>query len=196
MRRDLITSALAVLVFTVMFGLAYPLATTGVAQLLFPSKADGSRVEQDGRTVGSSLIGQDFRGKAEYFQSRPSATKYNPAGTFFNNLGPNQKDLRDQFRANLAAYLKRERPTSPGLQATDVPVDAVTTSASGVDPHISEANARIQARRVARARQLSLERVNQLIDENTDGRGLGFLGEPGVNVLELNLALDKEASTA
>ena len=155
MRRDLITSALAVLVFTVMFGLAYPLATTGIAQLVFPSKADGSRVEQDGRTVGSSLIGQDFRGKAEYFQSRPSATKYNPAGTFFNNLGPNQKDLRDQFRANLAAYLKRERPTSPGLQATDVPVDAVTTSASGVDPHpaaVARASQPVDRREHRRAR--------------------------------------------
>lgn len=214
MRRDLIPSALAVLVFTVVFGLAYPLATTGVAQVLFPNKADGSQVMRDGKVVGSRLIGQEFQkpvlgpdGKPKrdkdgnpilepdprYFQSRPSATGYNPSGTFFNNLGPNQKELRDLFRANLAAYLKRERPTSPALRAKDVPVDAVTTSASGVDPHISQANARIQARRVARARNVSLARVNQLIDDNTDGRALGFLGEPGVNVLDLNLALDKEA---
>ena len=214
MRRDLIASALAVLVFTVVFGLAYPLATTGVAQVLFPNKADGSQVMRDGKVVGSRLIAQEFQkpvlgpdGKPKtdkdgnpilepdprYFQSRPSATGYNPSVTFFNNLGPNQKDLRDLFRANLAAYLKRERPTSPGLRAKDVPVDAVTTSASGVDPHISQANARIQARRVARARNVSLTRVNQLIDDNTDDRALGFLGEPGVNVLDLNLALDQEA---
>jgi potassium-transporting ATPase KdpC subunit len=217
MRRDLIPSALAVVVFTVMFGLAYPLATTGVAQVLFPNKADGSRVEHDSKVVGSRLIGQDFQtpvlgmdGKPKtdkdgnpvlepdrrYFQSRPSATGYNPAGTFFNNQGPNQKELRALFRENLAAYLKRERPSSPGLRAKEVPIDAVTTSASGVDPHISPANARIQARRVARARNLPLQRVSQLVDEHTDGRALGFLGEPGVNVLELNLALDGEASRA
>ena len=194
MRRDLITSALAILVFTALFGLVYPLATTGISQVAFPSKADGSRVERDGKVVGSRLIGQDFRNDPRYFQSRPSVTGYNPAGTYFNNLGPNQKDLRDLFRENIAAYLKRERPYDPGLMPHDVPVDAVTTSASGVDPHISEANARIQARRVAEVRRLPVARVNDLIDENTDGRQLGFLGEPGVNVLELNLALDREAS--
>ncbi len=193
MRRDLVTSALAILVFTVVLGLAYPLATTGVSQLLFPNKADGSQVKRDGKVVGSRLIGQDFRGQARYFQSRPSATKYNPAGTFFNNLGPNQKALRDLFSQNLKAYLERERPTSPGLDAAGVPADAVTTSGSGVDPHISQANARIQARRVARARRLPLRRVNELVAANTDGRSLGFLGEPGVNVLELNLALDRES---
>ena len=217
MRRDLIASALAVLVFTVVFGLAYPLATTGVAQVLFPNKADGSQVMRDGKVVGSRLIGQEFQkpvlrpdGKPKtdkdgnpilepdprYFQSRPSATGYSPSVTFFNNLGPNQKELRNMFRANLAAYLKRERPTDPGLRASEVPVDAVTTSASGVDPHISQANARIQARRVARARNMPLARVNELIGNNTDGRALGFLGEPGVNVLELNLALDNEGSPA
>ena len=215
MRRDLITSALAILVFTALFGLVYPLATTGISQVVFPSKADGSRLERDGKVVGSRLIGQDFQrpvldrnGKPKedadgnpvlqadprYFQSRPSVTGYNPAGTFFDNLGPNQKDLRDLFRENIAAYLKRERPYDPGLTASDVPVDAVTTSASGVDPHISEANARIQARRVAEVRRLAVGRVNDLIDANTDGRQLGFLGEPGVNVLELNLALDRETS--
>ncbi len=192
MRRDLITSALAILVFTVLFGLAYPLATTGISQVAFPDKADGSRVERDGKLVGSTLIGQGFGKRPRYFQSRPSVTGYNPAGTYFNNLGPNQKDLRDLFRDNVAAYLDRERLYNPGLTAAGVPVDAVTTSASGVDPHISEANARIQARRVAAVRRLSVPRVNQLIDENTDGRQLGFLGEPGVNVLELNLALDRE----
>jgi potassium-transporting ATPase KdpC subunit len=213
MRRDLITSALAIVVFTLVLGLAYPLATTGVSQVLFSGKADGSRVERGGKVVGSTLIGQEFRkpvldktGKPKedkdgnpvlkpdprYFQSRPSATGYNPAGTFFNNLGPNQKVLRDLFRENLTAYLALEHPFSPGLRRGDVPPDAVTTSGSGVDPHISQANARIQARRVAAVRKLSAARVAQLIDESTDGRSLGVLGEPGVNVLELNLALDKE----
>jgi potassium-transporting ATPase KdpC subunit len=215
MRRDLITSALAILVFTVLFGLVYPLATTGISQVVFANRADGSQIERDGKVVGSKLIGQDFQkpvldsggrpkedadgnpvleADPRYFQSRPSATGYNPTGTFFNNLGPNQKDLRDLFKENLASYLERERPYDPGLTEGDVPVDAVTTSASGVDPHISEANARIQARRVAKVRRLSVARVNELIDENTDGRQLGFLGEPGVNVLELNLALDREGS--
>ena len=159
---------------------------------MFPGKADGSQVKRDGKVVGSSLIGQDFGKRPGYFQSRPSVTGYDPAGTYFDNLGPNSRDLRDLFRKNIAAYLRRERPYSPGLTAGDVPVDAVTTSASGVDPHISEANARIQARRVAQVRRLPVQRVDELIDENTDGRQLGFLGEPGVNVLELNLALDKE----
>ena len=120
--------------------------------MLFPNKADGSQIERDGKVVGSRLIGQDFSRRPRYFQSRPSVTGYDPAGTYFNNLGPNQQELRDLFEENLAAYLERERPYSPGLTAGDVPVDAVTTSASGVDPHISEANARIQARRVAEVR--------------------------------------------
>jgi K+-transporting ATPase ATPase C chain len=194
MRRDLITSALAIVVFTLVLGLAYPLATTGFSQVLFPGKADGSRVERDGHVVGSSLIGQDFKGDDRYFQSRPSVTGYNPAGTYFNNLGPNQRDLRDMFRDNVAAYLALEGPFNPGLAAGDVPVDAVTTSGSGVDPHISKANAEIQAHRVAETRGLALDRVRDLIDDNTDGRSLGFLGEPGVNVLELNLALDRETA--
>jgi K+-transporting ATPase ATPase C chain len=185
MRRDPIPSTLAVLVLTVMFGLAYPLATTGVAQLLFPNKADGSQIHRDGQVVGSRLIGQDFEGRARYFQSRPSATGYSPNVTFFNNLGPNSAELSKQFEENRAAYMRRER-------TREVPVDAVTTSASGVDPHISEENARIQARRIARERGLDLDRVLELVDEHTDGRFLGLLGEPGVNVLELNLALDAE----
>jgi potassium-transporting ATPase KdpC subunit len=215
MRRDLATSIIAILVFTVGFGLVYPLVTTGVSQLAFPGKADGSRVERGGKVVGSSLIGQEFQkpvlganGKPRqdkdgnpvlksdprYFQSRPSVTGYNPAGTFFNNLGPNQKALRDLLKENLDTYLARERPYDRGLAAGDVPPDAVMTSASGVDPHISEANARIQARRVASVRHLSLDQVNRLIDDNTDGRALGVLGERGVNVLDLNLALDGEAT--
>jgi potassium-transporting ATPase KdpC subunit len=193
MRRDLTNSVLAIVVFTVMFGLAYPLLTTGVAQVLWPNKADGSQVERDGKVVGSRLIGQQFKGP-RYFHSRPSATDYSADVTFFNNLGPNSRELRDQFRENLAAYLRRERPFDPGLRRADVPPDAVQTSGSGVDPDISQANARIQARRVAGERGLPLARVLELVDDNTDGRSLGVLGEPGVNVLELNLAVDGEAA--
>jgi len=193
MRRELVTSVLAVLVITVLFGLAYPLIVTGVAQVAFPGRADGSKVKRAGEVVGSRLVGQEFRG-TRYFHSRPSVTGYDPAATFFNNLGPNQKELRKLFATNVAAYLERERPYNPGLSAADVPVDAVTTSASGVDPHISEANARLQARRVASVRRLPPALVQDLIADNTDGRALGFLGEPGVNVLELNLALDLEAA--
>ena len=194
MKRDLISSALAVLVFTALLGLAYPLLTTGAAQVLFPNKADGSKLERDGEVVGSRLIGQDFGGKPRYFQSRPSVTDYSANVTFFNNLGPNSKELKALFDENLAAYLKRERPYNPGLSKGDVPPDAVQTAASGVDPHISEDNAQIQARRVAEVRGLDLARVRQLIDDHTDGRGLGVFGEPGVNVLELNLALDREGA--
>ena len=192
MRRDLISSALAVLVLTVVLGIAYPLATTGVAQVLWPSKADGSQVERDGEVVGSRLIGQDFAGRPRYFQSRPSATGYSASATYFNNLGPNNAELRDLLATNLAAYLRRERRYDPGLRAADVPPDAVQTSASGVDPHISVDDARIQARRVAALRGLDLARVNELVDEHTAGRGLGLFGDPGVNVLDLNLALDEE----
>ena len=192
MRKDLVSSIVAVLVFTVLFGLVYPLAMTGAAKLAFPGAANGSRIERDGKLVGSSLIGQDFKQDPRYFQSRPSVTGYNPAGTFFNNLGPNNADLRDMFAKNLKAYLALEAPDDPGLKASGVPVDAVQTSASGVDPHLSPANAAIQAHRVARVRGLELARVNALVKDNTDGRSLGVLGEPGVNVLKLNLALDRE----
>jgi K+-transporting ATPase ATPase C chain len=207
MRRDLLTGLLAVIVLTVFLGVVYPLAVTGIAQVAFPGQADGSLVEVGGRTVGSSLIGQEFKGDA-YFHSRPSATEYSGDVTFFGNLGPNSKEARDEVRANLTAYLAREAPYDPELQVDGpqirlyrgksahqqlVPVDAVTQSASGVDPHISVANARIQAHRVAAIRRLPLARVEDLISAHTDGRFLGLLGEPGVNVLELNIALDQEA---
>jgi K+-transporting ATPase ATPase C chain len=213
LRRDLIASFVAVVLFTAVFGLVYPLFVTGVAQVLFPNKADGSRIERDGKTVGSSLIAQDFRrpvldanGKPKedadgnpvlapdrrYFQPRPSQTTYAANATGFLNQGPNQQELADLTKQRITDFLTLERPFTPGLTTGDIPVDAVTNSASGVDPHISEANARIQANRIARARRAPLERVKSLIDDNTDGRFAGFLGEPGVNVLELNLALDKE----
>jgi potassium-transporting ATPase KdpC subunit len=195
MRRDLISSLLAIVVITVVFGLAYPLAITGAAQVAFPGRADGSKLERDGKLVGSRLLAQDFKGDARYFQSRPStATGYSPAATAFTNLGPNSKDARDKFKASLHAYLERERRYDAALTAARVPVDAVTSSGSGVDPHISEANAAIQAHRIAGVRHVPLARVRQLIADHTDGRFLGVLGEPGVNVLELNLALDHLAS--
>jgi potassium-transporting ATPase KdpC subunit len=209
MRRDLQTSLIAVVLVTVVFGLAYPLAFTGVSQVLFSHKADGSRITEDGELVGSSLIGQDFRKivpshrkhgpkftrvpDPRYFQPRPSQSNYDPSVTFFSNLGPNSKDERAEVKTNLANYLKLERPHNPGLTAADVPVDAITQSASGVDPDISKANAEIQAHRIADVRHLPLSQVDALISDHTDGRFLGLFGEPGVNVLELNLALDKES---
>ena len=213
MRRDLISSMLAVVAITAIFGLGYPLVVTGVSQVAFPGMANGSKIERNGKLVGSRLLAQDFRtpvldanGKPKldkdgnpvltsdirYFQPRPStATNYNPAATAFTNLGPNSKDARDTFKANLDGYLQLERPYDRGLSPGRVPVDAVTSSSSGVDPHISEANAAVQAHRIARVRRLPLVRVQQLISAATDGRFLGLLGEPGVNVLELNLALDR-----
>ncbi|MEA2297036.1 MAG: potassium-transporting ATPase KdpC subunit [Solirubrobacteraceae bacterium] len=213
MRRDLITSLLAVVVITIGFGIVYPLAVTGVSQVLFPGKANGSEITRGGRVVGSRLLAQDFRvpvlgrnGKpkvdadgnpvlapdAKYFQPRPStATNYNPAATAFTNLGPNSKAARDTFKANLAGYLALERPYTTGLTAQRVPVDAVTSSGSGVDPDISAANAAIQAHRIAAVRRLPPATVQRLISANTDGRSFGVLGEPGVNVLALNLALNQ-----
>ena len=192
MRRDLLSSLLAVVVLTVALGLVYPLAITGISKVAFPGAADGSQVKLDGKVVGSKLIGQEFKGKA-YFHSRPSATEYSGDVTFFGNAGPNSAELRDAIRANLDAYLALERPYDRSLTRDAVPVDAVTESASGVDPHISEANARIQAYRVAAVRDLPLDRVEVLVSDHTDGRSLGLFGEPGVNVLQLNIALEEEA---
>jgi potassium-transporting ATPase KdpC subunit len=212
-RKDIVGSLVAIVLLTVGFGLVYPLVMTGVAQVTFRDQANGSQVERDGKVVGSSLIGQDFRkpvldqdgqprmdedgnpvleADPNWFQSRPSQTGYSANVTYFNNLGPNQKDLADLVKANLDAYLALERQYTPTLTADGVPVDAVTTSASGVDPHISVANARIQANRIAAVRRAPLERVLALVRQHTDGRALGLLGEPGVNVLQLNLAVDKE----
>ncbi|HYV15325.1 MAG TPA: potassium-transporting ATPase subunit KdpC [Conexibacter sp.] len=193
MRRELTTSILAVVVFTVLLGLLYPFAVWGIGQVAFPGKADGSQIHMDGRVIGSTLIGQDFSKHPEYFQSRPSATGYSTSATYFANRGPNQASTVAFYRTELARYVARERRYVPGLTAAQVPVDAVTTSASGVDPHISTANALIQAHRIAAVRQLPLDRVHRLIDDHTDGRFAGLLGEPGVNVVELNIALDKEA---
>lgn len=181
--RTLLTAVTAVLACTVLFGLAYPLVVTGIAQVAFPGKADGD----------PTLIAHDVKDSPRYFHPRPSATGYSSTATFFANRGPNQSTARYFYRDALAAYIKREAPYNPGLDDARVPADAVTMSGSGVDPHISEANARIQARRVAAVRGLSPERVDALVEDHTDGRWLGLLGEPGVNVTKLNLALDAEA---
>jgi K+-transporting ATPase ATPase C chain len=206
--KELLTATVAILVLTVVLGVAYPLVITGISQVAFPSKADGSQVKVDGKVVGSRLIGKAFvldtgkkdsdgnpitRPDPRYFQPRPSQTDYSATGTFFSNRGPNSAVGRFFFRDQLAAYMGLEGRYDPGLTKAKVPVDAVTTSGSGVDPHISKANAGIQAHRIAAVRTLPLDRVDKLIADNTDGRFLGVIGEPGVNVLELNLALDKEA---
>jgi K+-transporting ATPase ATPase C chain len=212
MRRDLITAVIAIVVLTVVFGVIYPLAMTGVSQVVFPGRANGSLVYSGGRVIGSRLIAQPFAkpvigkdGKPEttssglpvltpdpaYFQPRPSTqTEYNAAASSFTNLGPNTAVARDTFKANLDSYLRLERPYDQGLTAAQVPIDATTSSASGVDPEISVANADIQARRVAAVRHLSMSSVDRLIKQNTNSRFLGVLGEPGVDVLDLNLALN------
>lgn len=192
LRKDLLTGLTAVLAMTVVLGLLYPLAITGVSQVVFPGTANGSKLTFDGRVVGSHLIGQEFKGKG-FFHSRPSATEYSGNVTFFGNSGPNSAEGRDEVRERLAAYVRLNKPYFPALTREDVPVDAVTQSASGVDPDISAANAQIQAHRVAAVRDLPLARVEALIAANTDSRSLGVLGEPGVNVLELNIALEEEA---
>jgi K+-transporting ATPase ATPase C chain len=174
MKRNLLTSAIAVVVFTLLLGIAYPLVITGISQVAFGAKADGD----------TNLIARNWKNDPRYFQPRPSQTDYNANGTAFSNRGPNQKSAEVFYRAQIAAYKKMNGGAEP-------PIDAVTTSGSGVDPLISEANAAIQARRVARVRGIPLARVQQLVKENTDGRFLGLLGEPGVNTTKLNRALGR-----
>jgi potassium-transporting ATPase KdpC subunit len=223
--RDTITSIVAVIVFAILTGLLYPLVITGVAQVAFPGDANGQQIHLDGKLVGSKIIGQSFsspvigkNGKLEekegelvtepdprYFQSRPSATEggaYNAAASTFSNHGPNSVKTKEADEENIKAYLElNKNPTAkteydPGLTVAKIPVDAVNSSASGLDPEISKANARIQAYRIAAVRRLPLATVDDLIAKNTSGRGLGFSGEEGVNVLELNLALDRGGHTA
>ncbi len=187
MRRQLLPALVAFLAFTLLVGVAYPLAITGIAQLAFASQANGSLVERDGRVVGSRLLGQSFAA-SEYFHPRPSAAGdgYDATSSSASNLGPTNPALLDAVATRIHAYRIEN-----GLDAAiAVPIDAVTASASGLDPHVSIANARLQAGRVANARGLPLDRVLTLVDDHTEGRALGFLGEQGVNVLELNLALD------
>ena len=189
----------ALLVFTVVLGIAYPLVMTGVAQALFHGNANGSIVKVDGKDVASDLIGQaytmdsgkkDDKGNAimvadpKWFQTRPSASAYDGAASGGSNLGPNNADLVAAIDARRKAVAALE-----GVDPSQVPPDAVTASASGLDPGISPAYAALQVNRVARERGLSVAQVEQLVKENTDGRVLGFLGEPAVNVVKLNAAL-------
>jgi potassium-transporting ATPase KdpC subunit len=194
--RDLKSSAIAVVVLTLVLGLGVPALFTGFAQLAFSSQANGGLIKRDGAVVGSRLAAQAFT-SPRYFHERPSATAppYNAGGTTFANLGPTNPELAKAVKQQAAAILKLERPYNPGLTIHDIPVDAVTTSGSGIDPDISPAYARLQASRVAAVRHLSLSTVLRSIDDHPDGRSLGFLGEPGVNVLELNLALDRRAQS-
>ena len=220
MKRDIVTSIIGIIVFTVLLGLVYPLVITGVSQVAFPGDANGQQIHLDGKLVGSKLIGQNFaspvigkNGKPEekegelvtepdprYFQSRPSATEGgadNAAASTFSNHGPNSVKTKEADEENIKAYLELNMNTTtkteydPGLTVAKIPVDTVNSSASGLDPEISPANAWIQAHRVAAVRHLPLATVDGLIAKYTSGRGLGFSGEEGVNVLELNLALDR-----
>lgn len=198
MRAQLVAALRAILVFTVLVGLAYPLVVTGLSQVAFGHRADGSLVRRDGKVVGSSLLGQTFTSPG-YFQGRPSAAgdaatgaadavprDLSTAASGPSNLGPTNPELLATVRRRIAAYRKANDLT-PDAQ---VPVDAVTASGSGVDPEISIANARLQAPRVARERGLAVAAVLALVREHTSSRPLGVLGEEGVNVLELNIALD------
>ncbi len=214
MRRDIVTSIIGIIVFAVLIGLVYPLVITGVSQVVFPGNANGQQVKVNGKLVGSRIIGQNFgtpvlekNGKPKevkgavvteadprYFQSRPSATEggaNNAAASTFSNKGPNSTKTKEADEENIKSYLELNKPYDPVLTAAKIPVDAVNTSASGLDPEISQANAWIQAYRIAAVRRLPLATVDALVSKYTDARGLGFSGEPGVNVLELNLALDR-----
>jgi K+-transporting ATPase ATPase C chain len=215
MRRQLVPALGILLVFTVLTGLAYPFLVTGIAQAAFADRADGSFIERDGEVVGSRWIGQSFEGE-EYFHPRPSATGYSPglpadveggpAYAAGSNEGPTSErfldgeddpetpDVDESTTDGVDDRVRAYRELNGLGDDAPVPVDAVTGSASSLDPHISVANARIQARRVAAARDLDVDDVLDLVDVHTDGRSLWFLGEPGVNVLELNLALDERVT--
>jgi len=185
-KRNLIAAVLMTIVTTLLLGVIYPLAITAIAQVAFPKQANGQLIERNGTVIGSRIIGQGFSSPG-YFRPRPSAagTGYDAANSAGTQLGPTNKKLIDNVKANIEAA-RKENPNAP------VPIDLVTTSASGIDPHISPAAADFQVPRVARERGRSEADVRHLVEANTEGRQLGFLGEPRVNVLELNLALDAQ----
>jgi len=187
MRRNLITAILYTVVTTVIFGLVYPFVVTGVAQVFFKDKANGQLLRQNGQLIGSRIIGQPFSA-AGYFRSRPSAAGngYDAANSSGSNYAPTNKKLIDRVAGDVTALQLDHRDT-------DVPIDLVTASGSGLDPDITPAGAAFQVARIARERQVSEDVVRRLVAQHTQGRQLGFLGEPRVNVLELNLALDQIA---
>jgi K+-transporting ATPase ATPase C chain len=187
MRRHITTAVLYTIATTILFGFVYPLAVTAASQLLFRDKANGQLIYKDGQLIGSRIIGQTFTGPA-YFHSRPSAagTGYDAANSSGSNYAPTNKKLIDRVTTDAAA-LQQEHPNA------EIPVDLVTSSASGLDPHITPAAAEFQVTRIASERHLTESAVRQLVARHTEGRQLGFLGEPRVNVLELNLTLDNVA---
>jgi potassium-transporting ATPase KdpC subunit len=186
LNRNLLSAVLMTIVTTLLLGVIYPLAITAIAQVLFPDQANGQLIERDGTVVGSRIIGQGFSAPG-YFRSRPSAAGmgYDAANSAGSQLGPTNKKLIDAVKANVEAA-RKENPNA------SVPIDLVTTSASGFDPHLSPAAAEFQLPRVARERGMSEGDVRSLVAANTEGRQFGFLGEPRVNVLELNLALNRD----
>jgi K+-transporting ATPase ATPase C chain len=189
MKQLIYRAIMATIILAVITGIAYPLAVTGIAQLVFKEKANGSLIQKDGQIIGSKLIGQNFT-RPEYFHPRPSAAGkegYDASASSGSNLGPTNATLIAGIKANI----NKVRTENPGVKTGDIPVDLVTASASGLDPHISPAAAYLQVPRVAGARQIKEDTVKKLVDEYTEGRQFGVFGEPRVNVLLLNLALDK-----
>jgi K+-transporting ATPase ATPase C chain len=193
--KNLITAALMTVVTTLLLGIVYPLVVTGLAQALFPGKANGQLIERDGKIIASRIIGQSFSSPG-YFHGRPSAagTDYDAANSSGTNLGPTNKKLIDAVKASVEAARKENPDAGCGVRGAgcEVPIDLVTSSASGLDPHLSPASAAFQVPRVARERGVSEADLQRLVDAHTVGRQFGILGEPVVNVLELNLALDAQ----
>jgi len=184
MKKNLITAVLMTIATTILLGILYPLVVTGIAQVLFPRKANGQLIEANGKVIGSRIIAQAFTAPG-YFHPRPSAVAYDPTNSNGSQLGPTNQKLVDRVKADVAAA-QAENPGTP------VPIDLVTTSASGLDPEISPAATAFQVPRVAKARGITEEQLRQLVAKHTENRQLGFLGEPRLNVLELNLDLDKQ----
>jgi K+-transporting ATPase ATPase C chain len=188
MKKNLVSAVLMTIATTILLGIVYPLVVTGLAQVLFPAKANGQLIEVNGKIIGSRILGQAFTG-AGYFHSRPSAVAYDPTNTNGSQLGPTNQKLIDRVKGDVTT-LQAENPDAP------IPVDMVTTSASGLDPEITPAAAAFQIRRVAAARKATDAEIAHVVSEHTLGRTLGILGEPRVNVLELNLALDTKYPSA